>query len=74
MTISKRWVILLTPVCQTLIAINLGMALQRWDDGHASGLTAIAILIGVVGLALIGIGQTREKLAEARKDHIGSIP
>jgi undecaprenyl pyrophosphate phosphatase UppP len=71
MLISKRWVTVLVALCQTLIAINLGMALQRWDDGRASSLTMVAILLSVVGLVLIGIGQTMRILQE---DHAGSVP
>jgi hypothetical protein len=74
MIIPKRWVTLLGPLSQALVAVNLGMALQRWDDGRASSLTVIAILMMVVGLAFLVIAQTRQKLAETQSDHIGSRP
>jgi hypothetical protein len=74
MIISKRRVTLLWPLCQALVAINLGMALQRWDDGRASSLTVITILMSVVALAFLVIAQMVQKLAETQNDHIGSRP
>jgi undecaprenyl pyrophosphate phosphatase UppP len=74
MNIPKGWVTLLGPLFQTLVAVNLGMALQRLDDGRASSLTVIAISMSVVGLAFIVIAQTRQKLAGTQNDRIGSHP
>jgi hypothetical protein len=71
MNIPKHWVTLLGPLSQALIAVNLGMALQRLDDGRASYFTLIAIWMSVVGLALLVIAQTRQKLTAT---HIGSRP
>jgi hypothetical protein len=72
MNIPKRWVILLGPLSQALVAVNLGMALQRLDDGRASYFTVIAIWMSVVGLAFLVIAQTRQRLAATQNDHIGS--
>jgi hypothetical protein len=74
MNIPKRWVTLLWPLSQASVAVNLGMALQRLDDGHASHFTAIAIGLSVLGLALLVIAQTKQKLAATQNDHIGSHP
>lgn len=74
MNTPKRWVTLLGPLFQAVIAVNLGMALQRLDDGHASHFTVIAIWTSVVALALLVIAQTRQKLAATQNDHIGSRP
>ena len=67
MIIPKRWVTLLWPLCQASVAVNLGMALQRLDDGRASSFTVITILISVVALALLVIAQMLQKLAETSK-------
>jgi hypothetical protein len=72
MNAPKRWVTLLGPLLQALIAVNLGMALQRLDDGRASFFTVTAISMSVIGLAFLVIAQTRRKLAAAQNDHIGS--
>jgi hypothetical protein len=74
MNIAKRWLVLLVSLSQTLIAINLGMALQRWDDGRASSLTVIAIGFSAVGLALLLFAQAKEKLAAIKSGRIGSNP
>jgi lipoprotein signal peptidase len=73
MNTPKRWVTLLGPLLQALIAVNLGMALQRLDDGRAS-FTVIAISMSVIGLAFLVIAQTRQRLSAAQNDHIGSRP
>jgi hypothetical protein len=74
MNIPKRWVTLLGPLFQALIAVNLGMALQRLDDGRASFLMVIAISMSVIGLAFLVIAETKQKLAATQNDHIGSRP
>ena len=74
MNTPKRWMTLLGSLSQALVAVNLGMALQRLDDGRASSFTVIAILVSVLGLALLVIAQTRQKLAATQNDHIGSRP
>ena len=74
MVIAKRWVIVLEPLCQIAVAVNLGMALQRWDDGRVSYFTVIAILMSAAGLVLLVIAQIKRKLAEAQNGHIGSVP
>ena len=74
MNTPKRWVTLLRPLFQPLIAVNLGMALQRLDDGHTSYFTVVAIGMSVVGLAFLVIAETRRKLAATQSDHIGSRP
>jgi hypothetical protein len=50
MNTPKRSVTLLGPLLQALIAVNLGMALQRSDDGRASYFTVVAIGMSVVDL------------------------
>ena len=74
MIIPKRWVTLLGPLIQVLLAVNLGMALQRWDDGHASSLSLITILASVIALAFLAIAQMMQKLAATQNDHIGNRP
>ena len=74
MNIPKRWVTLLGPLSQAVIAVNLGMALQRLDDGRASYFTMIAIWMSLVGLTFLVIAQTRQKLAATQNDHLGSRP
>ena len=74
MNTPKRRMTLLGPLCQALIAVNLGMALQRVDDGRASYFTVVAIGMSVVGLAFLVIAETRRKLAATQSDHIGSRP
>ena len=74
MNTPKRWVALLGPLLQALIAVNLGMALQRLDDGRASFFAVTAISMSVIGLAFLVIAQTRQKLAAAQNDHIGNRP
>ena len=74
MVIAKRWAIVLEPLCQIVVAINLGMALQRWDDGRVSYFTVIAILMSAAGLVLLVTAQIKRKLAEAQNGHMGSPP
>jgi hypothetical protein len=74
MNTPKRWVTLVWPLSQATVAVNLGMALQRLDDGRASYLTVIAIWTCVVGLALLVIAQTVQNLAATQNDNIGSRP
>ncbi len=74
MIIPKRWVTLLGPLIQVLLAVNLGMALQRWDDGRASSLTLITRLASVIALAFLAIAQMMQKLAATQNDHVGSRP
>ena len=74
MNTPKRWVTLLGPLFQALIAVNLGMALQRVDDGRTSYFTVVAIGMSVVGPALLVIAETRQKLAATQSDHVGSRP
>jgi hypothetical protein len=71
MNIPKRWVTLVWPLSQALIAVELGMALERWGDGRASSLTVITILMCVGALACLIIVQT---VLAAQKDHIGGRP
>jgi hypothetical protein len=71
----RRWLTLLEALSQAAIAVNLGMALQRLDDGHASLFTVVAISVSIAGLALIVIAQTRQRLATFKNgDHAGSGP
>jgi len=74
MVITKRWMIVLEPLCQIAVAVNLGMALQRWDDGRVSHFTVIAILMNAAALVLLVIAQIKRKLAATQNDHIGSHP
>jgi hypothetical protein len=74
MNTPKRWPTLLGPLALASVAVNLGMALQRLDDGHASYFTVIAIWMSVVGLAFLVVAQTREKFAATKGNHIGSRP
>ena len=74
MNIPKRRLALLWPLSQASVAVNLGMALQRLDDGRASYFTVIAIWTSVAALALLVIAQTRQKLAATQNDQIGSRP
>ena len=75
MNTPKRWVILLGPLSQVLISVNLGMALQRLDDGRASFFTVVAISMSIAGLAFLVIAQTRRRLATSQRGaHAGSCP
>ena len=74
MNSPKRWVTLVWPLSQATVAVNLGMALQRLDDGRASYFTVIAIWTCVVALALLVIAQTVQNLAATQNDNIGSRP
>jgi hypothetical protein len=71
----RRWVTLLEALSQAAIAVNLGMALQRLDDGRASLFTVVAISMSIVGLVLIVIAQTRQRLATCKNgDQAGRGP
>jgi hypothetical protein len=72
MNTPKRCVTLLGPLFQGLMAVNLGMALQRLDDGRASNFTVIAISMSAVGLAFFVIAQTRQNLAATQNEHTGT--
>jgi len=75
MNTPKRWMILLGPLSQVLISVNLGMALQRLDDGRASFFTVVAISMSIAGLAFLVIAQTRRRLAASQNGaHAGSCP
>jgi hypothetical protein len=74
MNTPKRSVPLLGPLFQAVIAVNLGMALQRLNDGHRFYFTVVAIGMSVAGLAFLVIAETRRKLAATQSDQIGSSP
>ena len=74
MNAPKRWVTLVWPLAQLSLAVNLGMALQRCDDGRASSLTLIVILMCVVGIAFLALAQMSLMRAATQNDHIGSRP
>ncbi len=74
MNTFRHWMILFEPLFQAVIAINLGMTLQRLDDGRTSSFTVIAISMSAIGLVLIVIAQTKQRLAATQSDNAGSRP